>query len=103
MNDQQRGLSASLTRSDNEVNAVYHRLIDALRRQAHVGPADADPASVDVLRDAQRRWTTSRDSACRDVGSGSLYAKARSACFAGQSARRTEELTRRLKAIPDGG
>jgi uncharacterized protein YecT (DUF1311 family) len=101
--DQQKCLLTALERNDRELNSTYQRLIAALRRQAGVGPSDADPASVDALRDAQRRWITTRDSACRDAGAGPLWARARSDCFAGESARRTEELNRRLRGIPDSG
>jgi uncharacterized protein YecT (DUF1311 family)/serine/threonine protein kinase len=100
--DQQRCLMAAIERNDRELNSAYQRLIAALRRQAGVGSMDADPASVDALSEAQRHWITTRDSACRNVGSGPLWAKVRADCFAGQSARRTEELNRRLRSMPQG-
>jgi uncharacterized protein YecT (DUF1311 family) len=100
--DQQKCLMGAIERNDRELNSAYQRLIGALRRQAGVEPSAPDPASVDELREAQRRWIDSRDAACRDVGAGPLYARSRGECFAGQSARRTAEILERLRAIPDG-
>jgi uncharacterized protein YecT (DUF1311 family) len=94
--DQRQCLSAAIERSDSELNAVYRRLIAALRRQAGVTDDAPDPPSVDALRDAQRRWLEERDSACRSVGSGPLYARARAGCFAGRSSLRTAELQQQM-------
>jgi uncharacterized protein YecT (DUF1311 family) len=79
---------------------VYQKLIAALRKQAAVSDTDSDPSSVDELRSAQRRWLQERDDACRDAGSGPLYAKERAACFAGKSADRLRALQAQLDAIP---
>jgi uncharacterized protein YecT (DUF1311 family) len=98
--DQQKCLLGAIERNDRELNSAYQRLIAALRRQAGVEPSDPDPPSVDELREAQRRWIDSRDVACRDAGSGPLFARARSECFAGQSSRRTGELLHRLQSMP---
>jgi uncharacterized protein YecT (DUF1311 family) len=98
--DQQKCLMSAIERNDRELNSAYQRLIAALRRQAGIEPSDPDPASVDELREAQRRWIDSRDAACRDAGSGPLFARARGECFAGQSSRRANELLERLRSIP---
>ncbi len=90
--DQRQCLSTAIERSDSEMNAVYQRLITALRRQAGVTDDAPDPPSVDALRGSQGRWLEERDTACRSVGSGPLYARARAGCFAGRSALRTAEL-----------
>jgi uncharacterized protein YecT (DUF1311 family) len=97
--NQQRCLMAAIDRNDRDLNAVYARLIAALRRQSGVASGDPDPDSVDDLRASQRKWVDARDVACRRVGDGPLYAKSRSACFAQQSADRTRELKRRLDAM----
>jgi uncharacterized protein YecT (DUF1311 family) len=101
--DQHTCLMTAIERNDVELNSAYRRLIAALRRQANVDQGDSDPQTVVDLREAQRKWVDERDTACRDVGDGPLYARARSECFAQQSAKRTRELQRMLADIPGGG
>jgi uncharacterized protein YecT (DUF1311 family) len=98
--DQHKCLIAAIDRNDRELNGVYARLISALRRQAGAASGDPDPETVDQLRAAQRKWVDERDTSCRDVGDGPLYARSRSACFAQASANRARELQRMIDAIP---
>jgi uncharacterized protein YecT (DUF1311 family) len=98
--DQHKCLMAAIDRNDRELNGVYAKLIQALRRQANAATGDPDPDSVDQLRGAQRKWVDERDVACRDVGDGPLYARSRSSCFAQYSANRARELQRMLDAVP---
>lgn len=100
--DQHTCLMKAIDRNDAQLNRVYRELIGALRRQANVGEGDPDPDVVTDLREAQRKWVDERDAACRDVGDGPLYARARAECFAEQSAKRTRELQRKLDEIPMG-
>jgi uncharacterized protein YecT (DUF1311 family) len=101
--DQHTCLMNAIDRNDAELNRVYRQLIAALRRQANVEQGGDDPETVTKLRDAQREWIDSRDAACRDVGDDPLYARARAACFAEQSAKRTRELRQMLSDLPSGG
>jgi len=55
---------------------------------------------VTQLREAQTKWLDDRDTACSDVGSGPLYAKARSQCYADEAAKRLQELKDMLDEIP---
>jgi uncharacterized protein YecT (DUF1311 family) len=100
--DQHRCLMAAIDRNDVELNGVYRSLVSALRRQAGLSSDDPDPDAVDRLRSAQRKWVDDRDAACRDFGSGALYARDRAQCFADQSAARARALREQLQAIPDG-
>jgi uncharacterized protein YecT (DUF1311 family) len=100
--DQRRCLSSAIDRNDSELNSVYQRLINALRKQANVGDTDPDPSSVEELRSTQRRWLQDRDDVCSGTGAGLLYARDRAACFAARSAARTRELRSQLEAIPSG-
>jgi uncharacterized protein YecT (DUF1311 family) len=90
----------AIDRNDRELNGVYGRLIAALRQDAEVAASDPEPPSVARLRVSQRKWVDWRDVACRGVGSGPLYARARSQCFADQSAQRMQELRRMLADVP---
>jgi uncharacterized protein YecT (DUF1311 family) len=98
--DQHRCLMNAIERNDVGLTEVYQRLITALRRQASVQPDDPDPATVETLRGAQRRWVEQRDSECRSAGTGLLYGRERAACFAEQSEKRKRELQDQLDAIP---
>ncbi len=100
--DQHTCLMSAIDRNDAELNRVYRQVITALRRQANVEQGGDDPETVTKLRDAQREWLDARDAACRDVGDGPLYARARAACFAEQSAKRTRELRQMLSDLPSG-
>lgn len=98
--DQRGCLKSEIQRSDAPLNRVYKELIAALRVQAGADEGAADPASVTQLREAQTKWLGDRDTACSDVGTGPLYAKARAQCYADQSAKRTRELQDMLDEIP---
>ena len=98
--DQHRCLMNAIDRNDVGLNGVYQRLITALRRQAGVQPDDPEPATVETLRGAQRRWVEQRDVECRSAGTGLLYARERAACFADQSEKRKRDLQDQLDAIP---
>jgi uncharacterized protein YecT (DUF1311 family) len=100
--DQRTCLIAAIERNDQDMNAVYTKLIRALRRQSSATAGDPDPGSVSKLRRSQRKWIDDRDVACRKVGRGPLYAPERSSCFAQQSADRTRELQKMLDAVPPG-
>ena len=97
--DQRRCLLSAIDRNDVALDAVYRRLIAALRRQANVSPGDPDPESVIALRRAENQWLGDRDRACRSVGTAPLYARDRAQCFADQSAARTRELQQRADAL----
>jgi uncharacterized protein YecT (DUF1311 family) len=98
--DQHKCLMDAIGRTDADLNQIYQKLIDALRRQSSATAGDPDPASVIRLRESQRKWVDDRDVACRQVGSGRLYARERSSCFAQQSANRARELQRLLDGLP---
>jgi uncharacterized protein YecT (DUF1311 family) len=91
-----------IDRKDVALNELYQRVVRALRRQANVQPEDADPPSVDDLRNEQRSWTEDRDLLCQTVGSGALYARERAACYSDRTDRRMHVLQTKLDAIPTG-
>src|SRR4029078_5047959 len=97
--DQRTCLIAAIERNDVDMNAVYSKLIRALRRQSSAAAA-ADPESVTKLRRSQRKWSDARDVVCRKVGSRPLYARERATCFAQQSADRARELQSMLDPVP---
>ena len=98
--DQRGCLKSAIQRSDAPLDRVYKQLIAALRVQAGADEGAPDPASVTQLREAQTNWLGDRDTACSDVGTGPLYAKARAQCYADQSAKRTRDLQDMLDEIP---
>ena len=98
--DQHTCLSSAIERNDQDMNAVYTKLIRALRRQSSATAGEPDPGSVSKLRRSQRKWIDDRDVACRKVGKGPLYAPERSSCFAQQSADRARALQKMLDAVP---
>ena len=100
--DQRTCLTSAIERNDQDMNAVYSKLIGALRRQSSAAAVDPDPESVAKLRRSQRKWLNDRDTACRQIGAPPLYARERSSCFAQQSANRARELLRMLDAVPPG-
>jgi hypothetical protein len=55
------------------------------------------------LRAAQRRWLEDRDTQCRAVGTGVLFARERAACFSDQSIKRKRDLQQILDGIPTAG
>lgn len=100
--DQRTCLIAAIERNDRDMNAVYAKLIGALRRESSAAARDPDPETVIKLRRLQRKWSDDRDLVCRKVGAGPLYARERSSCFAQASANRARELLRMLDAVPPG-
>jgi uncharacterized protein YecT (DUF1311 family) len=100
--DQRTCLMAAIERNDVDMNAVYTKLIRALRRQSTAAAATPDPEPVTKLRRSQRKWSDDRDVVCRKVGTGPLYASERASCFAQWSADRARELQRMLDAVPPG-
>ena len=98
--DQRACLRSSLEQGDNNVNAVYRRVIATLRKQANVSEDAPDPPSVEHVRLSQRRWLELRDATCHLVGTMVRYARPRAACYNGQSARRLEELQAMLDTLP---
>ena len=99
--DQHACLMDAIDKNDVELNRVYRRLIASLRRQAKVEEDADDPPAVTELRSAQFKWLEERDVMCRSVGSGALYARDRSQCFAEQSVKRTDELRKKIGEVPE--
>jgi len=100
--DQRTCLGQLIKENDVELNAVFRRLLTAMRRKANIADQDPEPQSIVDLREAEKKWVEDRDVACRGVGAGPLYARTRAACYAGQSARRTRDLRQMLDSIPPG-
>ena len=98
--DQHKCLMDAIDRNDGDLNNIYQKLIGTLRRQSSAAAGNPDPESVIRLRASQRKWVDDRDAACRQVGSGRLYARERASCFAQQSANRARELQRVLDGVP---
>jgi uncharacterized protein YecT (DUF1311 family) len=99
--DQRACLSASIRENDVALNDAYRKVISALRRQANVSDSDPDPPAVDQLRKTEQSWLEWRDANCRSVGDQPTYARARAACFAQESARRTRVLQQKLDSLPN--
>lgn len=99
--DQQRCLITEVEKNDQKLNTTYERLIGAMRQRASTQANDPDPSSVDSLRRAQQRWQEARESACRGVGSGTMYARVRAQCYADMGAKRTSDLSSHF-APPSG-
>jgi uncharacterized protein YecT (DUF1311 family) len=100
--DQRACLGQLIKENDVELNSVFRRLVTAMRRKANIADQDPEPQTIVDLREAERKWVEDRDVACRGVGAGSLYARTRAACYAGQSARRVRDLRQMLDSIPPG-
>jgi uncharacterized protein YecT (DUF1311 family) len=98
--DQRACLSQSIRQNDATLNEAYRKVISALRRQANVSDSEPDPPAVDQLRRTEQSWLEWRDATCRTVGDQPLYARARAACFAQESARRTRVLQQKLDTLP---
>jgi uncharacterized protein YecT (DUF1311 family) len=97
---QQQCLISEVDRNDRALNDTYERLIGAMRHRSNAKANDADPSSVDSLRRTQQRWAESRESSCRNVGSGPLFARARAQCYADIGAKRASDLSSHLASIP---
>lgn len=100
--DQRTCLITAIERNDADMDAVYTKVIRALRRHPSAAAADPDSEPVAKLRRSQRKWSDDRDDVCRKVGTGPLYARERASCFAQQSADRARELQTMLNAVPPG-
>lgn len=100
--DQRTCLGQLIKENDVELNAVFRRLVTALRRKANIADQDPEPQTIVDLREAEKKWVEDRDVACRGVGGGPLYARTRAACYAGQSTRRVRDLRQMLDSIPPG-
>ena len=100
--DQRTCLGLLIKENDVELNAVFRRLVTAMRRKANIADQDPEPQTIVDLREAEKKWVDDRDVACRGTGSGPLYARTRAACYAGQSARRVRDLRQMLDSIPPG-
>ena len=100
--DQRACLASAIRDNDATLNDVYRKVIAGLRREANASENDPDPASVEQLRRTEQSWLEWRDAACRNAGERPLYARARAACFAAESARRTRVLQQKLDSLPPG-
>ena len=98
--DQRACLSESIRQNDLALNEAYRKVIAALRRQANVSDSEPDPPAVDQLRRTEQGWLEWRDATCRGIGDQPLYARARAACFAKESARRALVLQQKLDTLP---
>jgi uncharacterized protein YecT (DUF1311 family) len=98
--DQRSCLKSAIQRGDAPVSRVYKQLIAALRAQAGAEEGDPDPASVMEVREAQTKWLDDRDTACAQVGAGTMYAKVRAQCYADRAAKRVKELQELMDEIP---
>ena len=98
--DQRACLGQLIKENDTELNSVFRRLVTAMRRKANIADQDPEPQSLVDLREAEKKWVGDRDVACRGAGSGPRYARARAACYADQSSKRTRELRQMLDSIP---
>ncbi len=99
--DQRACFRESLEPADNQVNDAYKQVIAALRKHANVGDDSPDPPAVERVRASQRQWLELRDETCHLVGGTTArYARARAACYNGQSARRRAELQSILDTLP---
>jgi len=97
---QQQCLISEVDRSDRALNNTYERLIGAMRHRSNAQANDVDPSSVDSLRRSQQRWAEARESTCRNVGSGPLFARVRAQCYADIGAKRASDLSSHLASIP---
>ncbi len=98
--DQRACLATLIGSGDRDVNAVFQRALDALKRQSHAQPDEPDPPPVQALRIEQANWFDSRDSTCQRVGTKPLYAHARAQCYADRAAARLVQLQQMMQLIP---
>jgi uncharacterized protein YecT (DUF1311 family) len=82
--------------NDAELNRTYQELLAQSRKS---GGAELEQR----FRETQRNWVNQRDAACRDVGQGALWARARARCLASSSDARTGELRRSLNSLRGQG
>ena len=94
--DQRSCLNRSIVRNDAELNRTYQDLLAQSRKS---GGDELEQR----FRQAQRDWVNERDLACRGVGDGALWARARGRCLGEQSERRAAELRRNLSNLRGQG
>src|SRR5688500_14755168 len=94
--DQRTCLNRSIVQNDAELNRTYQELLAQSRKS---GGAELEQR----FRETQRNWVNQRDAACRDVGEGALWARARARCLASSSDARTAELRRSLNSLRGQG
>lgn len=90
--DQRSCLNRSIVQNDADLNRTYQDLLAQSRRS---GGSELEQR----FRDSQRDWVNERENACRGVGDGPLWARARARCLAEYSAKRTAELHRNLNSL----
>jgi uncharacterized protein YecT (DUF1311 family) len=93
--DQQRCLSAYLSRSDLVLDRYFQALILRLRTEAGATSAADEPPAVQRLRATQRAWVAYRDDTCRRrtlAREGERWAPVRARCLVDFSMQRVEEL-----------
>ena len=78
--------------NDADLNRTYQELLAQSRKS---GGSELEAR----FQEAQRQWVNQRDAECRDIGQGSLWAKARARCLADRSGSRTAELKRNLNSL----
>lgn len=90
--DQRSCLNRSIVQNDADLNRTYQDLIAQSRKSG-------GPELEQRFREAQRNWVNQRDAECRNVGEGTLWARARARCLGESSDRRTAELRRNLNSL----
>ena len=94
--DQRTCLNRSIVENDADLNRTYQELLTQSRKSG-------GPELEQRFREAQRNWVNQRDAACRDVGEGALWARARARCLGSSSDGRTAELRRSLNSLRGQG
>jgi len=90
--------SSDFERADDELNALWPQVIEAVRRaDMELGPVSDGRVSGETrLREAQRAWITFRDAHCAVVGyearGGSMEAMLYNGCRARVTRERVEQL-----------
>lgn len=90
--DQRTCLNRSIVQNDADLNRTYQDLLAQSRKSG-------GPELEQRFRQAQRDWVNLRDAACRGIGEGALWARARARCLAESSDRRTAELRQNLSSL----
>jgi uncharacterized protein YecT (DUF1311 family) len=90
--DQRSCLNRSIAQNDAELNRTYQDLLAQSRKS---GGSELEQR----FRDSQRDWVNERENACRGIGDGPLWARARARCLGDYSAKRTAELHRNLNSL----
>ncbi len=101
-NDQQVCLYALVGGSEASLRRAYDTLVEALRRDAPVRFGGLDPPALRRLREEQAAWVTARDLRCWHSGGivPPLWAPVRARCLDDATARRVDQLTAELRALP---